>query len=385
MVLHTYVTLLPTTTTLPYTSGVLLLATTIISTTAYTASPTHTVSHLATLAFTVSTLVFLYTVHALVLLLSFELLNVPLAVLLLYRNTGQLTGIASSPKSTHLALTLLLSYGLLSGVCLFLGLSMVSTATAVSLTVLGTPLVTTYTAWTVMISGGIKAALVPTHVWLGKVHVECSTIGSVLLAGIALKAGWYIHVLYSSSLQSHLGTAQSHLSLVLVTLLLIGGAYTSLVLARQQDTKRWVALYSITHMQVFYALWLLASLTDHSTITLTLGMYGHSLISSGMFYVCGTLADSYGTREWSSISVTGILSGLLLVLILLNGSIPGSVLLLVELSMVSVCLPSSVLLSVCGLAVSATSIVTGLYVYLRTLGSSELATQSTLRDRKSVV
>lgn len=38
----------------------------------------------------------------------------------------------------------------------------------------------------------VKLAVVPLHVWLGKVHAEASTCGSVLLAGVGLKLGWVV-------------------------------------------------------------------------------------------------------------------------------------------------------------------------------------------------
>lgn len=41
----------------------------------------------------------------------------------------------------------------------------------------------------------VKVALYPLHVWLGKVHGECSTVGSVLLAGVGLKLGYWLHVM----------------------------------------------------------------------------------------------------------------------------------------------------------------------------------------------
>ena len=46
----------------------------------------------------------------------------------------------------------------------------------------------------VVIAGAVKVAVVPFHVWLSKVHGESMTIGSVLLAAIALKVGYVLHV-----------------------------------------------------------------------------------------------------------------------------------------------------------------------------------------------
>jgi formate hydrogenlyase subunit 3/multisubunit Na+/H+ antiporter MnhD subunit len=43
-----------------------------------------------------------------------------------------------------------------------------------------------------LLGGGVKLSVVPLHVWLGKVHAEASTVGSVLLAGVGLKLGWVV-------------------------------------------------------------------------------------------------------------------------------------------------------------------------------------------------
>lgn len=43
------------------------------------------------------------------------------------------------------------------------------------------------------LAGSVKLALAPFHVWLGKVHTESSTVGSVLLAAMSLKTGYYMH------------------------------------------------------------------------------------------------------------------------------------------------------------------------------------------------
>jgi len=55
-----------------------------------------------------------------------------------------------------------------------------------------------YIILNIMISGSIKLSIFPFHIWLGKVHVEAPTIGSILLAGISLKTGFYIHYLFLS-------------------------------------------------------------------------------------------------------------------------------------------------------------------------------------------
>lgn len=42
-----------------------------------------------------------------------------------------------------------------------------------------------------MFSFGVKLPMFPVHLWLPEAHVEASTAGSVLLAGILLKMGGY--------------------------------------------------------------------------------------------------------------------------------------------------------------------------------------------------
>ena len=46
----------------------------------------------------------------------------------------------------------------------------------------------------VCVAACVKLAVVPLHIWLGKVHAEASTVGSVLLAGVGLKLGWVLLV-----------------------------------------------------------------------------------------------------------------------------------------------------------------------------------------------
>ncbi len=44
----------------------------------------------------------------------------------------------------------------------------------------------------VIISTALKLPVMPFHIWLPEAHVESPTVGSMLLAGILLKAGVYL-------------------------------------------------------------------------------------------------------------------------------------------------------------------------------------------------
>ena len=64
----------------------------------------------------------------------------------------------------------------------------------------------------VLLGALVKLAVVPLHVWLGKVHAEASTCGSVLLAGVGLKLGWVVAAGYGGGIEQapdlgSLGTA----------------------------------------------------------------------------------------------------------------------------------------------------------------------------------
>lgn len=77
-------------------------------------------------------------------------------------------------KGKRLSMLLLFLYSVLSGYLLAVGLFLTVDAL-------------------VFISGMIKIALIPLHKWLPKVHVESDTEGSMILAGVSMKSGWWLH------------------------------------------------------------------------------------------------------------------------------------------------------------------------------------------------
>jgi NADH-quinone oxidoreductase subunit M len=158
--------------------------------------------------------------------------------------------------------------------------------------------------WLIFMSGGIKVSLIPFHIWLSKVHVEASTVGSVLLAGVALKSGFYIHLMFwrefifvvISGVEDGLGMVSFY-----TTFFILGSLVVSLSLFFQVDSKRWIALYSISHMQIFYII-LLNTNTTLITSTIFYGMIGHSIISGGLFFVVGFIVDWTANRNIKEIN-----------------------------------------------------------------------------------
>jgi len=224
----------------------------------------------------------------------------------------------SSSKGLGQAMYLLVWYGLVSGVLLYVGFynlylsfgttSLVEICSLLSL-LSSFDLSGSLGCLFVFLSGAAKLSLCPFHVWLGKVHVEASTVGSVLLAGISLKTGFYLHVIIWHSLYSVLYS--NYLLDIFCLFFLLGGLVSSFSLFYQVDIKRWVALYSVSHMNLFYLLLfgcIRSGVNSGSVLDLVMqyGMLGHSLVSGGLFFIVGGICDRAGTRML--IELSGLVS-----------------------------------------------------------------------------
>jgi NADH-quinone oxidoreductase subunit M len=138
-----------------------------------------------------------------------------------------------------------------------------------------------------------KIPMYPFHIWLPEAHVEAPTVGSVILAAILLKLGFYgmyrifINILdYSLLIQ---------IRPFFVTIVIISLIYSSMVVIRQIDLKKIIAYSSVVHMNFG----LLGLFSDSQ-----LGLQGsifimicHGLISGAMFFSVGMLYDRFHTRN----------------------------------------------------------------------------------------
>lgn len=170
----------------------------------------------------------------------------------------------------------------------------------------------------------VKVPIVPIHVWLPEAHVEAPTSGSVILAGIVLKLGFYVYM--RLLVFTFNGVLFSLMSFIFV-ISLLGLYLPSFSALAQIDIKKIIAYSSISHM-------------NFSLIGLFCGnfiaifgsffmMFGHAIVSSALFSSIGVLYDRYKTRlifyYGGLVMLMPIWSVFFFVFILGNFGLPGTV------------------------------------------------------------
>ncbi len=137
----------------------------------------------------------------------------------------------------------------------------------------------------------VKLPLFPFHLWLPEAHVEAPTTGSIILAGLLLKLGYYGYVRFFLQM---LPTISEFFNSFVIVLCVLGCIYGSLLALSQNDIKKIIAYSSVSHM----SLCLLGIIS--SNIYGLLGSFllaiGHGFVSSGLFFLVGLLYDRYHTR-----------------------------------------------------------------------------------------
>lgn len=145
--------------------------------------------------------------------------------------------------------------------------------------------------WGLFLAFAVKVPMIPLHLWLPEAHVEASTAGSVLLAGVLLKLGSYGFLRFSLPL---LPEACSYYGPFVLCLCMIGLVYASLTTLRQIDLKKIVAYSSIAHMSM--VIMAIFTLSDLGMIGASFLMLAHGVASPALFLLVGSLYDRAHTK-----------------------------------------------------------------------------------------
>jgi NADH-quinone oxidoreductase subunit M len=147
-----------------------------------------------------------------------------------------------------------------------------------------------------LLAFAIKIPLVPVHTWLPDAHTEAPTAGSVDLAGLLLKTGFYALFRFAFPLFPNAALASVPL---LITLGLVGMFYTAWIALAQTDIKRLVAYSSVGHMGMMVvglAIWNVMALSGS-----LLQMINHGISTSALFAMVGMVDERIGSRKFSDL------------------------------------------------------------------------------------
>lgn len=147
--------------------------------------------------------------------------------------------------------------------------------------------------WGLFLAFQVKVPMVPMHLWLPEAHVEQSTAGSVLLAGVLLKLGTYGLLRFNFGFFPE---ACSYYGPFVLTMSLLGLIYRSFTTLRQVDFKKLVQYSSVAHMSM-----VTLALFTGSTVGLigsSFLMFAHGIQSPALFLCVGQLYDRTHTKAF---------------------------------------------------------------------------------------
>lgn len=133
----------------------------------------------------------------------------------------------------------------------------------------------------------IKLPIFFFHLWLPKAHVEASTEGSMVLAGILLKLGRYGLILCAPWFVRNY--------IWLRVFVIFGGVYAGLFRFVQLDLKALIAYSSILHMR--FMVFASFSRRGVGLWGIILMSVGHGFISANMFFILSFIYNLTGSRK----------------------------------------------------------------------------------------
>lgn len=154
-----------------------------------------------------------------------------------------------------------------------------------------------------VVAFGIKAGMVPLHIWLPDAHPVAPSPASALLSGVLLKMGAYglarvfLDIFGAAYLKN---SGWSQVVLILATVSIIFGSLVAIV---QNDLKRRLAYSSISQMgYILLGLSLLSPLALHGAV---LHILNHALMKSCLFLAAGAVIYRTGRHKVSELDNIG--------------------------------------------------------------------------------
>jgi NADH-quinone oxidoreductase subunit M len=147
-----------------------------------------------------------------------------------------------------------------------------------------------------LLAFAIKVPVVPLHTWLPDTHTHAPTAGSLDLAGLLLKTGFYALFRFAFPLFPDAARASVP---VLIGLGLVGLFYASWLALSQIDVKRLVAYSSIGHMGIMVvglAVWNMMTLSGS-----ILQLINHGLSTTALFVMIGMIDERLHSRKFENL------------------------------------------------------------------------------------
>nr|YP_009327749.1 NADH dehydrogenase subunit 4 [Armillifer agkistrodontis]APB92073.1 NADH dehydrogenase subunit 4 [Armillifer agkistrodontis] len=164
----------------------------------------------------------------------------------------------------------------------------------------------------------VKLPVYGLHVWLPKAHLEASSWGSMILAGVLLKLGGY--GLYRVMVYG----GESSVSGVLSVVGLLGGVMSGGLCLRQVDIKKLMAYSSLSHM--CFVIIGYGSGSFISGYGMVVVMVAHGFSSSGLFFLSGIMYKLVGSRSIYMVgSYSNLFVGLIAFLCIFNVAVPPTI------------------------------------------------------------
>jgi NADH-quinone oxidoreductase subunit M len=163
------------------------------------------------------------------------------------------------------------------------------------LALLGTTMAPSTAMWLMLgffVAFAVKLSVVPVHTWLPDAHTEAPTAGSVILAGLVLKAGAYGLLRFAVPLFPEAAMTLAPVARVLGA---VGIVYGAVLAFAQSDLKRLVAYTSVSHMGfVLLGIFTWNQLALQGALMVILA---HGISTGALFILVGALQDRMHTRD----------------------------------------------------------------------------------------